>query len=212
MAKEPFSLMISRTIIAAAGAASFIGGATSVGAQEYYLAQVLPIAGSYCPTGTLEASGGLLPISQNQALFSLLSTNYGGDGITTFALPDMRGREIIHLGQGNGLPDYALAQRGGRSSVTLDTSTMPPHSHTGTGVLEASAVPATAGTPTGNSLATSSSPLLIYDTTAPDQPLGAGTIDVVPSTAGAGQPFQLQSPYQVIRWCIVTEGLFPSRN
>lgn len=212
MARKPLSTRLSKLPFAAIVLASLTGGTTAAVAQDSYLAQILPIAGSYCPDGTTEASGQLLPVSQNQALFALLGTAYGGDGVTTYALPDMRGREIIHLGQGNGLPFYSLAQRAGSSTVTLNGSTMPAHSHAATGTLKATASAAASGTPGGNSLAMTADPLFIYGTTAPSQPLNANSIGVVLSTAGSGLPFQHQSPYLTIRWCIVTEGLFPSRN
>ncbi|MCE7026961.1 phage tail protein [Jiella avicenniae] len=212
MARKSIFSRYARTFLAALTLAALTGGPSVAVGQELYIAQILPIANGFCPRYTLEASGQLLPINQNQALFALLGTNYGGDGQTNFALPDMRGREIIHLGQGAGLPQYGLAQRAGSSTVTLTASNMPAHSHQATATLDASGSVATSGTPTGNSLAMPAGPLLIYDTTAPAQPLNTDSISVSLADTGSGQPFQHQSPTLVIRWCIVTQGYFPSRN
>ncbi|NDW03114.1 phage tail protein [Jiella pacifica] len=212
MAQKPIFSRTAQTSLAVLALAALTCGTTAAVAQEFYIAQILPIANNYCPRNTIEASGQLLPINQNQALFALLGANYGGDGRVTFALPDMRGREIIHLGQGPGLPQYGLGQRGGSSTVTLTQSNMPQHSHQATATLNASGAAASSATPTGNSLAMSASPLLIYDTTAPTGSLNADSLSVSMANAGSGQAFQHQSPSLAIRWCIVTAGVFPSRN
>ena len=98
-------------------------------AQEVLIGQVIPVAFTFCPRGFTEADGQLLPISSNTALFSLYGTTFGGDGRTTFALPDMRGRDPIHVGQGAGLQDYLLGQSGGAETHTLTVGQMPSHTH-----------------------------------------------------------------------------------
>lgn len=209
----PNFLRAPRRTTICAGIAALAGlAATPAVAQEYYLAQVLPIGGTFCPRGTLDADGRIMGISGNDALFALLGTTYGGDGQTTFALPDMRGVETVHLGQGPGLPSYVLGQRGGSSTVTLTQNTMPPHNHGASGVLQANGAAASIAAPVGAGLAQSSQGLAIYNGETPDQALNADSIGVTLDATGSGQSFERQSPYLAIRWCVVTEGVFPSQN
>ena len=203
---------LRRPAICAGFAALACLAATPAMAQQYYLAQVLPIGGTFCPRGTMDANGELLAIADNDALFALLGTTYGGDGQTTFALPDMRGVETVHLGQGQGLPPYVLGQRGGSSTVTLNQNTMPPHNHGASGVLQANDAAASIAGPAGAGLAQSSQGLAIYNGETPDQALNAGSIGVTLNATGSNQPFEHQSPYLAIRWCVVTQGVFPSQN
>src|SRR6056297_1754420 len=126
-------------------------------AFEQFLGQIMMVGYNFCPRGWANADGQLLPISSNSALFSLYGTTFGGDGRTTFALPDLRGRVPIHPGQGIGLPNYTLGQRGGQASITLGIDNLPPHEHTvsppantgeGQNTLPGGAVPAAGEMPT----------------------------------------------------------------
>jgi microcystin-dependent protein len=145
-------------------------------------------------------------------LFSLLGTTYGGNGQTTFALPDLRGRMVVGQGQGPGLSPYVEGQMGGSEIVTLTTSQLPAHSHS----LNAYAGIGTTGTPSGAYLAagaaTGSGPnasqLKTYATNAANTPLGAGSI----GNAGGGQPISILQPYLSMFYIITLEGIFPSRN
>jgi microcystin-dependent protein len=149
-------------------------------------------------------NGQILSIAQNTALFSLLGTTYGGNGQTTFALPDLRGRVNIHFGQGPGLSNYALGQVAGSETMSLTINNLAAHTHT-------FAPPcvdddATVGIPAGKSLATSANN--IY--TNP-----AGTAAMAPGNTGptgGSQPFSILQPYLAINWCICLQGLYPSRN
>ena len=195
------------------GASLICGMATeTAGAQTSLIGQIIPIAGTYCPQGTIAADGELQTISSNNALFSVLGTLYGGDGMTTFGLPDLRGAEAINLGQGPGLPPYQQGQRGGTTSATLTQQTMPAHTHTGTGMLQGIPSTATVSSPTGASLAGATNGTFIYNGNAPDQAMSAGSIGVTVETSGSGQPFQHQSPVLAIRWCVVAFGVYPSRS
>ncbi|WP_345802252.1 tail fiber protein [Microbacterium sp. AZCO] len=155
---------------------------------------------TFAPQGWALCNGQLLAISQNTALFSLLGTTYGGNGQTTFALPDLRGRAPIAFGQGPGLTNRAQGEVGGEEAVTLTAATLPPHSHT---VAAASA--ATTKNPSG-SLPSVTAAGASYGTTA----------DLVMSPAmigggGSNQPHDNMPPFLVLNWCIALEGIFPSR-
>jgi microcystin-dependent protein len=168
---------------------------------------------NFAPAGFAMCNGQIMSISQNTALFSLLGTTYGGDGVSTFGLPDLRGRVPIHEGQGPGTSPYSLGQVGGQENVTLLTSQMPSHTH----ALGAVASAGTTNLPTGAYLApgpsTGSGPnatsLNTYTaTTTPVVNLNAASIQ----TAGGGQPHNNIQPYLCITYIIALQGIFPSRN
>src|SRR5213083_1523824 len=118
--------------------------------SEPFIGEIVMFGGNFAPRGWAFCNGQLLAIAQNTALFSILGTTYGGDGQTTFALPDLRGRSPVHAGQGPGLSTYARGEQGGTEQVTLRAVELPPHNH----ILYASKADATASSPGGNSLAT----------------------------------------------------------
>lgn len=189
-----------------------------------YLGTICAFGFNFCPRGTLPANGQLLSISQNTALFSLIGTIYGGDGRTTFALPDLRGRTMVNAGQGPGLSNVVLGQQGGSQQVTLTVNQMPSHDHTATTTVTASAVAnavAAGGNntnPSNNKWASSSSRDNVYSSNAASASMSPEAISVsanattTVNTAGGGQPVNIQSPYLGITYCIVTQGIFPSRN
>jgi microcystin-dependent protein len=176
-------------------------------AGTQYIGQVSAFAGNFCPRGWMGADGTLLPISQNSALFSLYGTYYGGDGRVTFGLPDLRGRRPVGFGDGPGIGNYAMGEKAGAAEFTLTVNNLPAHNHIG--ALRASNLPGDTANPNNNSLATTGS-ATIYHTGAPVVNMDTGT--AVINNAGGNQMVQKQSPYLVIRWCVATVGIYPSRN
>ncbi len=154
-----------------------------------------------------------MPINQNQALFSLYGTVYGGDGRTTFALPDLRGRSPVNAGQGPGLSSIPLGARGGAEATALTVQQMPSHSHSATGSMAVTTSPGNSPVPQGQVLAT-------VTNAQPYGPLPSGTppaladgaVSVTVGNAGGGQSVPLRDPYLAITYCVVLQGLFPSRN
>lgn len=202
-------MTIRKALLSTAAMASCLTIATPAHASaEPFIGQVMTFGGNFCPRGFQFASGQLLSIAQNTALFSLLGTTYGGDGVTTFALPNLNGRTITSSGQGPGLPSYVQGEPTGNNQFTLTTNTMPAHTHVGA----LRAVPTAGNTeqPTDNSLALAPAGTNIYSTSAPANNMNAG--DVVLQASGGSQPIGHQSPYLVISHCIALEGIFPPRN
>lgn len=174
--------------------------------SEPFLAEVRIVGFNFAPRGWAFCDGQILPINQNQSLYSLLGTTYGGDGRTTFALPDLRGRTPIHFGSSNGTT-HTLGQKGGEETHTLSAAEMPQHRHP----FEATNDAATSGVPGGNVLATPSASIgLIYSEPSAtlDAKLNTGAI---PNTGG-GQAHNNMQPTLVVSFCIALQGLFPSRN
>ena len=176
-------------------------------AQEKFLGDVFLVGFNFCPRASAEAAGQILPINQNQALYSLLGTTYGGDGRTTFALPDLRGRVPISFGTGPGLSTYAQGQQSGLETVTLTAAEMPEHTHTGS-IRTAEDGP-NSSSPSAAALAESQ---IFNNTEAPsaDAALNAGTLAL--SSAGSSQAHENRMPVLAMKYCIATQGVFPSRN
>ncbi len=162
-----------------------------------FLAEIRMVAFTYAPKGWALCNGQLLPINQNQALFSLLGTTYGGNGQTTFALPDLRGRSPAHPGS-----EIQLGQTGGEENHTLSSSEMPAHTH----AVKGDAADASAASPADNVWAAASSNP--FSNSAPDTALNPASV----STAGGSQPHTNQQPYLVVNFVIALQGIFPSRN
>lgn len=173
--------------------------------QDDYMGTICMMANTFCPRGTLEANGQLLAIQQYTALFSLMGTTYGGDGRTSFALPDLRGRAPVGNGQGPGLSNILLGQQGGTEQVTLSQANMPSHTHSAT--LRGANVTGTGTAVAGSVLANVRG---TYSTGSADTNMGATAITVGPS--GGSQPFANRSPYLGVRYCVVSVGIFPPRN
>ena len=171
--------------------------------SEPFLGMIATFGFNFAPRGWALCNGQILSIAQNTALFSLLGTTYGGNGQTTFALPDLRGRVPIHQGQGPGLSPYSMGQQAGSESNTLTVNQMPQHTHIAT--LHASTQPANDTLPTGNYLADGGA----YQS-ATNTNMNAAA--VTNSVAGGNQPFGILQPYLCINFCICLEGIFPSRN
>lgn len=156
--------------------------------------QVFPFG--FAPRSWAQCNGQLLPISQNQALFSLLGTMYGGDGRTTFALPDLRGRVALGVGAG-----YTQGERAGEEMHTLSVSELPTHTHE----ANASSAPPSSANPAGAAWANTGANS--YAASADAQMAGNA---VAPT--GGGQPHENRSPYLTLNFCIAVQGIFPSRS
>lgn len=169
------------------------------------LGEVMMFGGNFAPRGWALCNGQLLSIAQNQALFALIGTTYGGDGQVTFALPDLRGRAPVHQGQGPGLNARTIGETFGSETVTLLASQMPVHNH----LLIASKAASTNTGPTNNVTADSSAAgAKLYVNAV--SPVGL-TPNAVGSTGGI-QPHENRMPYVAVNFCIALEGIFPSRN
>ena len=173
--------------------------------SEPFLAEVRMVGFNFAPRGWAFCDGQILPINQNQSLYSLLGTTYGGDGRTSFALPDLRGRTPIHVGRSNGGADHHLGQKSGEETHTLSSNEMPQHSHPLRGIDE----PASGRTdqPSGAFLSKAASDLYSTEVTGL-VPLGTGSI----TNTGGGQAHENMQPYLAVNFCIALQGLFPSRN
>lgn len=176
--------------------------------MEPFIGQIQALGFNFSPRGWAFCDGQLLPISQYTAVFSLLGTTYGGDGQSTFGLPDLRGREIIHPGQGPGLSNISWGEVGGRESVVLAISNMPTHTHAAAVALGAGL--ANTSTGTGNNFATNTGGSSIYNSGAQGNAMAAGNVTV--AAVGGNQAFNNRNPYLGIYMSIALEGIFPSRN
>ncbi len=184
--------------------------------MEGMIGEIRMFAGNFAPRTWAFCEGQLLPISQNTALFSIIGTIYGGDGRTTMALPDLRGRVPIAPGNGPGLPSYREGQRGGASTNTLNITQLPSHNHIG--AVKASSGNATQNAATnGASIATpgtgsgrSFTPTAGFNTASPDITLNADS--VVTGNTGGNQSINNLQPFLSIYYIICLQGIFPSRN
>jgi microcystin-dependent protein len=188
---------------AAVALAASLAAPTAADAQEKYIGEIFMGGWNFCPRSSARLDGQLLSIAENNALFALLGTQYGGDGRTTFGLPDMRGRFAMHPGQGPGLSPRQQGQQGGSETNTLTTGQLPAHSH----ALNATSTAANTPDPTGNLPATTGRDSS-YASGLANAPMGAGAI----GDTGGGQDVNNMPPFNVVMWCIVTQGIFPSRS
>ena len=165
---------------------------------EPFLSEIRIMSFVFAPQGWALCNGQFLPINQNQALFSLLGTQYGGDGRVTFGLPDLRSRTPIGFSN-----DYSIGAAGGAETVTLTTQSLPVHVHQ----LAGTAATNTTRNPNGGLLGTATANLYA-PTGGPQVELAAGSV----ASAGGTQPHENMQPYSVINFCIALTGIFPSRN
>jgi microcystin-dependent protein len=183
----------------------FMAAKPAVAQATPWLGQLMLVGFNFCPRGWANASGQILPINQNQALFSLFGTIYGGDGRTTFALPDLRGRAPISFGQGPGLSNYQQGSRGGNEYFFINPSQMPSHNHR----VQATDTIANKKGPGLDFLAKVSTPDdSIYHDGPPNKLMDPAMI----ANTGGGQQIVKRSPYLTMLWCVALQGTFPSRN
>lgn len=189
-------------------------------ADTPFIGEIMWVGYTFCPRGWTEASGQLLPISSHTALFSLYGTTFGGDGRTTFGLPDLRGRMPMHVGHGPGLTDRRLGVKGGREEVVLQVSDVPSHQH---GLTQAAATlhaSKLAGeTPSAETaMLADGQRAAVY---APAPGSAADVVEMAPESVsvngntdlmGGGRGHDNMSPYQVLRACVALQGIYPSRN
>lgn len=213
----------------------------SAQAQESFIGEVLIYAGSFCPTGTTPANGALLSVNANQALFSLLGTNFGGDGRIQFGVPDLRGRVPINAGTGPGLSGGSIGNIQGRDFINLTEAQMPSHrhdepqhihtidDHSHTGKFQVHSGGGNTNTPVGSSVATFPAGNLYKGSQpSPSVRMASGTLDIEDAPAsntsvshpattptgstGNSSPAYMGSPSLAFTVCIATQGLYPSRN
>jgi microcystin-dependent protein len=192
------------------------------------LACIILFGGNFAPRSWALCWGQILSIAQNTALFSLLGTTYGGNGQTTFALPDLRGRVPRGTGQGPGLPNVDLGQLAGTESITITINNMPMHNHTASGngltVAQSASTAASTTNIPGNGLVPAMLPTIgggpsattIKGYAAQDNTttLAASNVGgtLTTNVAGGSQPFSIMNPYLGLNYIVATQGIFPSRN
>lgn len=207
------NLLLSVSVVAASLSMAAPAQATS----NPLLGTIQPVGFNFCPRGWAAADGQLLAISSNSALFSLFGTIYGGDGRTTFALPDLRGRVPIHEGNGPGLTNRPQGQRGGLENETLTVNQIPNHTHRA--AIKTVVEPANTPSPVGaaftrqaqNAYHTGTDPNPFPSTPGnPARFMNPENIYVEPT--GGGQSHNNMQPYLVVNYCVALQGVFPSRN
>ena len=173
--------------------------------SEPFLGEIRMTGFNFAPTGWALCNGQILPISQNEALFALIGTYYGGNGTSTFALPNLQSRVPIHQGTGNGLSTYIIGQIGGAETFALQYDQMPVHNHS-VGVVNAGG---NVAGPSGNYPAIESTGTsLNYSNSTPNASLNPSTI----GNAGGTTPVSVIQPYLCVNFIIALQGIFPSRN
>lgn len=182
--------------------------------SQPYVGQILMFGGNFAPVGWAMCAGQLVPISENETLFNLIGTTYGGDGQNTFALPDLRGRVPVHMGQGGGLSNYVIGEQTGVENVTLTTQQIPSHNHN---------VLTKTGSTTGNQ-STPANTLFLGDEFAQPAPSStaftytnntAALVALGPKTIGpdgGSQPHNNIQPILVLNYIISLFGVYPSQN
>ena len=175
--------------------------------SEPFIGEIKIVGFTFAPRGWADCDGQILPINQNDALFSLLGTTYGGDGRTSFALPDLRSRVPMHLGTGTGLSQRSQGTRSGNEDTTLSVDNLAAHSHSGTVIT--SPVEGDRSDPAGAYPARAEEPMQAYAGTT-GATMAAGSVQTYDT--GNGSSFSNMPPFLVVRFIIAMVGVFPSRN
>jgi microcystin-dependent protein len=183
--------------------ATMLSATMNAQGQDPFLGQIAFVGFNFAPVGWAECNGQLLPIAQNAALFSLLGTQYGGNGTTNFALPDMRGRVVVHSGQGPQLSNYNQGQIGGTESVTLTQGEMPTHTH----LVNAVTAEGNDASPTGNLPANTKTLDKEYSTAVANTTMKSTMLN----PTGGSLPHENRPPYLALKCIIALQGIFPSR-
>lgn len=185
--------------------------------MEPFIGQIIMFIGNFVPRGWASCDGLLLPINQNSALFSLMGTIYGGDGRTTFALPDLRGRVAMHPGDGPGLTHRPLGRRGGAEDVTLTVAQLPSHSHDGTikvadqdGAISAAFKGVVGKRAVENNTSNTVEVYVNSDLATFNERNTLGGLTI--GNAGGGQSINNIQPHQCVNYIIALEGIYPSRS
>jgi len=173
---------------------------------DQFLSEIRMFTGNFAPTGWALCNGQLLPINQNTALFSLLGTYYGGDGVSTFGLPNLQGSAPICIGQGPGLSSYYNGETGGSPTVTLLQNELPAHTHVAQ-ASTAGGVDSPAGAAWGESKL-GKTPLPVYAASGSNVPMSPQAL----APAGGNQPHNNMPPYQCLTFIIALQGIFPPRS
>lgn len=184
--------------------------------MEGYIAEIRLFAATFAPRNWAYCRGQILAISQNTALFSLLGTTYGGDGRTTFALPNLASRVAVGTGQGAGLSDISLGELGGAETVTLNITQIPSHNHTATGNVSPACVDASGDESSPNAAfpgnSTTTSGMLYSAAAAATGSMGTSSANVTIQLAGGSQPHTNLQPYLGMNYIICMYGIYPSRS
>jgi microcystin-dependent protein len=176
--------------------------------MDAFLGEIRLMSFPFAPKGWMYCQGQLLSVSQNTALFSLLGTTYGGNGVTTFGLPDLRGRVIVGAGSGVNLSPYVLGQQGGSEMLALAAGQIPAHSHTFTGTVQTGDSPdlkSPAGAVPAPGAATQ------FSAGTPTVSMNTGTLTGSLANAGGSAPHENRQPLLVLNYAIAVTGIFPSR-
>ena len=201
-------MKLKTSSMAAAAAAILTTASTqnSFAGASPYIGDVMAVGFNFCPRGWTEADGKLLPVGQYSALFSLYGTMYGGDGRSTFGVPDLRGRVAMSKGTGPGLTPRTEGQKSGSETNTLIAAQMPQHNHR----INTTETSLNTHDPNGSIFATFDDPNNIYMNNSPTINHQMATNAV--TNSGGGQPVNNMQPFLVINYCVALEGVYPSRN
>jgi len=172
--------------------------------MEAFIGSIIMFGGNFAPRGWALCNGQILSISQNTALFSILGTTYGGDGVQTFALPNLQSRMPMHAGNGPGLSPRTIGQTGGAETTTLTINNLPAHNH----LINVKSDTGNSNTPTNNNSAGDGDATATPFANKADSTMAASTV----SMTGGSQPVATESPFVVVNFIIALQGIFPSRN
>lgn len=197
-------LFLSAAAMLAAGG----GISAPASAQTFYLGELMKVPYNFCPRGTLEANGQLISIAEETALYTLYGTTYGGDGVTTFAMPNMAGRYSMHAGTGQGLSSRVQGQTGGTETNTLTMNQMPRHEHTA--LVRTTSSAGNTGQSFRAIFATTPANKYVSGTAPAAQLMNINTLDI--RHTGEGTSFDHLPPSLAIRYCVINSGIFPSSN
>lgn len=187
---------------------SFASLATPAAAQNNYIGQMLKLGGNFCPVGTIPADGRLLSIAQETTLYTLYGTTYGGDGVTTFALPDLRGRSSMGQGQGPGLTNRVLGEKGGTETNLMTIANMPRHEHTA--LVRTTSAAGDSKAAFRNLFGTTPANKYVSGTAPYAQLINRDTVII--RNTGEDQPWDHRAPTLSMTYCVVNAGVFPSTN
>jgi len=174
------------------------------GGADPFMGEIVCGGFNYCPMGHMECNGQTLNINQNAALYSLIGTIYGGNGTTTFALPNIVGRTVVHQGQGTGLTNRTLGSSGGAETVQLTTAQIPSHSHT----MAAHTGSDRSASPTSRLPGPAPVASPVYTSSVPNVLMAAGAVE----NSGASVPHNNRQPYLAVKCCIAIQGIYPPRQ